>query len=222
MTISKISLVAVLSATVALSACTDPATLGAQTDPKQNTKQGAIFGGLLGAGVGALANSSNPALGAVVGGAVGAGAGALIGNNLDQQAAELRQQLANDGITVTNTGDRLIVSVPNDITFDTDSYTVRPALRSDLEKVAQNLLRYPESNVQIIGHTDSDGDAPYNQGLSERRAGAVADVIQAGGVTYNRISTLGQGENDPIASNLNEAGKAANRRVEIVVIPKST
>ncbi|TMV06818.1 OmpA family protein [Ruegeria sediminis] len=219
MKMTKFALAAGLCSAVALSACTDPGTLGVQTDPNQKTKQGALIGGLVGAGVGALANNSDPGLGALAGAAIGAAAGGAIGNQLDKQAAELRQQLANDGITITNTGDRLIVSVPNDITFDTDSYSVRPALRSDLQKVAQNLVRYPNSNVQIIGHTDSDGDAAYNQGLSERRANAVADILQAGGVSYARITTIGQGENNPVASNLTPAGKQQNRRVEIVVVP---
>ncbi|MEM7319133.1 MAG: OmpA family protein, partial [Pseudomonadota bacterium] len=168
-----------------------------------------------------IANDSNRGLGAVTGAAVGALAGGAIGSSLDKQAAELRQELANDGITITNTGDRLIVSVPNDITFATDSYAIRPGLRSDLNKVGQNLVRYPNSSVQVIGHTDSDGDATYNQGLSERRANAVADVLRSGGVGYNRIVTIGRGEEQPVASNLTAQGKAQNRRVEIVIVPRS-
>ena len=219
MTISKSFLTVGLCSALFLGACTDPGTLSVPSDPNQNTKQGALLGGLIGAGVGAIANDSDPLLGALAGGAIGAAGGGLIGNQLDKQAAELRQQLANDGITIVNAGDRLIVTVPNDITFDTDSSTVRPALRADLVKVGQNLVNYPNSNVQIIGHTDSDGNASYNFGLSERRANAVADILQANGVSYSRITTVGQGENNPIASNLTAAGKAQNRRVEIVIVP---
>ena len=219
MTISKFVLSAGLCSALVLGACTDPGKLTVQNDPNQNAKQGALLGGLIGAGVGAIANDSNPGLGALAGAAVGAAGGGLIGNQLDRQAAELRQQLANDGITIVNAGDRLIVTVPNDITFDTDSSTVRPALRSDLVRVGQNLVNYPNSNVQIIGHTDSDGEAAYNLRLSERRANAVADILQANGVSYSRITTVGQGENNPIASNLTAEGKAQNRRVEIVVVP---
>ncbi len=221
MTISKFFLTAGFCSAVALAACTDPGTLNLPADPNQNAKQGAVLGGLVGAGVGAIANNSNPLLGAVAGGAIGAAGGGLIGNQLDKQAAELRQQLANDGITIVNAGDRLIVTVPNDITFDTDSATVRPALRADLVRVGQNLVNYPNSNVQIIGHTDSDGEASYNQGLSERRANAVADVIQANGVNYSRIVTIGRGENNPVASNLTPEGKSQNRRVEIVIVPSA-
>ncbi len=221
MTISKFFLATGLCSAMTLAACTDPGTLNLPSDPNQNAKQGAVLGGLVGAGVGAIANNSNPLLGAVAGGAIGAAGGGLIGNQLDKQAAELRQQLANDGITIVNAGDRLIVTVPNDITFDTDSATVRPALRADLVRVGQNLVNYPNSNVQIIGHTDSDGEASYNQGLSERRANAVADVLQANGVNYSRIVTIGRGENNPVASNLTPEGKSQNRRVEIVIVPSA-
>lgn len=221
MTISKYVLSAGLSSALFLAACTDPGTLNLPADPNQNTKQGALLGGLVGAGVGAIANDSDPLLGALAGGAIGAAGGGLIGNQLDKQAAELRQQLANDGITVTNAGDRLIVTVPNDISFNTDSATVRPALRADLVRVGQNLTRYPNSSVQVIGHTDSDGEASYNQALSERRARSVADILQANGVSGARLSTIGLGENRPAASNLTPEGKARNRRVDIEVIPNN-
>ncbi|WP_281995406.1 OmpA family protein [Ruegeria faecimaris] len=219
MTISKLVVSSGLCSALFLAGCTDPGTLNLPSDPNQNTKQGALLGGLVGAGVGAIANDSDPLLGALAGGAIGAAGGGLIGNQLDRQAAELRQQLANDGITIVNAGDRLIVTVPNDITFDTDSSTVRPALRSDLVRVGQNLVRYPNSAVQVIGHTDSDGEASYNQALSERRARSVADVLQANGVNGARISTIGLGENRPAASNLTPEGKARNRRVDIEIIP---
>ncbi|WP_420585995.1 OmpA family protein [Ruegeria sp.] len=219
MTISKFVLSAGLCSALFLGACTDPGTLNLPSDPNQNAKQGAILGGLIGAGVGAIANDSDPLLGALAGGAIGAAGGGVVGNQLDRQAAELRQQLANDGIIITNAGDRLIVTVPNDITFDTDSSTVRPALRSDLVRVGQNLVKYPNSNVQVIGHTDSDGEASYNQALSERRARSVADILQANGVNGGRITTIGLGENRPAASNLTPEGKAQNRRVDIEIIP---
>ncbi|PCJ08476.1 MAG: hypothetical protein COB16_07270 [Rhodobacteraceae bacterium] len=223
MTILKFSTATVLVAVLGLSACTDPALLGDYNgDPKQNTKGGAAIGALIGAGIGALSNSSNKTAAVLGGAAIGAVAGGAIGATLDQQAAELRQTLANEDITVVNTGDRLIVSLPNDLTFATDSYAVSSAVQSDLQKVADSLLRYPNSSIQVIGHTDSDGDATYNQGLSVRRADAVADQIQAGGVPYNRVRTLGRGEDQPVASNLTPEGKAQNRRVEIVVIPQAS
>ena len=212
----KLTAAAALSSILVLGACTDPALLDANDD-NRNAKQGALLGGLLGAGISAVTGGDAGDI--AVATAAGAVAGGLIGNELDKQEAELRAQLANDGITITNTGDRLIVSLPQDITFDTDSFTVRPSLRSDLGKVADNLVAYPDSTVQVIGHTDNVGDATYNLGLSQRRASAVADVLQSNGVTYDRLQTIGRGEGQPIASNLTPEGRAQNRRVEIIVIP---
>ncbi|GAA6201799.1 OmpA family protein [Aquicoccus sp. SU-CL01552] len=214
----KVSTVTAISTVFLLGACTDPARIGTD-DPHQKAKQGAILGGMLGAGIGAVSGSSNKGAAALAGGALGAIVGGTIGDSLDQQEAELREQLSSDGITITNTGDRLIVSLPNDITFATDSFEVRPGLRADVSRVAAHLNRYPDMTVQVVGHTDSDGEAAYNIGLSKRRANAVADILQAGGVSYSRIVTIGRGEEEPIASNLTAEGKARNRRVEIVMIP---
>lgn len=197
--------------------CTDPAQLG-DTDPNQKTKQGALLGGILGAGLGALV-SSDKGKGAVIGGVAGAAAGAVAGSILDRQEAELRRDLESDRIGITNTGDRLIVTMPQDILFAIDSSTVNPPLRADLLTVAQSLRKYPDSRVQVLGHTDNTGSAAYNQGLSERRANAVADVLTEGGVSFRRVQTIGRGEDQPIASNLTEAGRAQNRRVEIVILP---
>jgi outer membrane protein OmpA-like peptidoglycan-associated protein len=208
-----------LSSVVVLGACTNPSTLNPD-DPNRNTVNGAIAGSLVGAGLAALTGGKGGQV--VAGAAAGALVGGLIGQNLDKQAAELRAQMTSDGITITNTGDKLIVTLPQDITFGTDSYTVRASLRSDLGKLADNLLKYPDSTVQVIGHTDNVGDATYNIGLSQRRAGAVADILQADGVTYDRISTSGRGEVQPVASNLTPEGRAQNRRVEIVVTPRQS
>ena len=199
-------------------ACTDPAQVSG-TDPNQRTKEGAALGGVLGAGLGALV-SDNKVKGAVIGGVIGAAGGAVVGSSLDRQAAELRQQLDND-VQITNTGDRLILTMPQDILFDVDSTTIYPGLRGDLLTVAQSLNDYPNTTVQVVGHTDSDGDAGYNQRLSERRANAVADVLLEGGVRFSRVRTFGRGENQPVASNLTEAGKRQNRRVEIVILPNA-
>jgi len=103
--------------------------------------------------------------------------------------------------------------------FDVDSAYVAPGLRSDLAALAQNLNEYPNSTIRIVGHTHNSGDALYNQNLSERRAEAVASVLRSNGVTDGRIRTYGAGEDQPIASNLNAAGRAQNRRVEVVILP---
>ncbi len=218
MNMLKTPAVALTCAALVLGACTDPAQLGTG-DAGKNTRQGALFGGLLGAGLGALSGAGNKTTAVLGGATAGAIIGGAIGAGLDRQEAELRQQLATRGITVTNTGESLVVTLPQDITFDKDSFTVRAALRPDLNRLAQHLLKYPDSTVQVIGHTDSDGDATYNMGLSLRRANAVADLLQSYGVPYDRLVTIGRGEEQPVATNLTEEGKAKNRRVEIVVIP---
>ncbi|UOA28532.1 OmpA family protein [Pseudosulfitobacter sp. DSM 107133] len=222
MTFSKISIAAVLMGSMALTACTAPGQLGGNpNDPKRNTKSGALAGAAAGALLGAAVSDDGDRgdgalIGAVLGGAVGAG----VGYSLDKQEAELRQSLDNN-VQITNTGDRLIVTLPQDILFATDSFAVRQGLRDDLASVAASLQRYPGSTVQVVGHTDSDGDAAYNQQLSERRANAVADVLMQNGVPYSRIQAFGRGESQPVATNLNAAGKAQNRRVEIVILPNA-
>ena len=210
-----------VGAIAALSACTDPASLGTvgpsgePINQKRNT--GAAIGAASGAVIGAIAGDTGTAVaGAVVGGLIGG----AIGYDLDQQEAELRRELAS-GVTITNTGDRLIVSFPEAILFAVNSLTVRPGLNNDMAALARSLERYPASTVQIIGHTDSDGDAAFNQQLSERRANAVADVLLNQGVPFNRIQTFGRGESQPIATNATAAGKQQNRRVEIVILPNA-
>lgn len=206
----------------ALTACTDPASVDG-TDPNRQTKQGALLGGAVGAAVGIITGDDpkerrqNAIKGAIIGG----GAGAIIGNQLDKQEADLRRDLNNNDVSITNTGDRLIVSMPNNILFATDSDTLRSDLQRDLRTVASNLQAYPNSTIQVIGHTDNEGDAGYNQGLSERRAQSVAGILISSGVSSGRIQTYGRGEDQPIASNLTPEGRAQNRRVEIVILPNA-
>ncbi len=215
----KTPIILAMCSAFALGACTDPAALGGNGNvSNQKTKQGALVGVAAGALLGALVGNRDDVLkGAVLGGAVGAG----IGYSLDKQEADLRRDLGNKNVTVQNTGDRLIVTLPQDILFGTDSFAVRTDLRSDLNAVAGNLQAYPNSTIQIVGHTDSDGDAAYNQQLSERRANSVADVLLDAGIPFSRIQTFGRGESQPVASNLDPAGKARNRRVEIVILPNA-
>lgn len=214
MTQTKTPFALAIIGTLSLAACTDPAQIGG---PQNNTQSGA----LIGAGVGAVAGQiiGGDTTATLLGAAVGAGVGAAAGYNLDQQEAELRRDLGNDAVQITNTGDSLVVTMPQDLLFATDSAAVRPDLQQDLFTVAGSLQQYPQSNIQVIGHTDSDGDADYNQRLSERRANGVSSVLINAGVPAARIQPIGRGENQPVASNLDAAGKAQNRRVEIVIVP---
>jgi|TARA_R110002049_G_scaffold117332_3_gene270686 outer membrane protein OmpA-like peptidoglycan-associated protein len=219
---SKMTLAAALVGVMTLGACTETGQMGAAPgDPNQKTKNGALIGAGVGALAGALSkgdgNRGDAALkGALIGGAIGAG----VGYSLDQQEAELRRAM-DSRVVITNTGDRLIVTLPQDILFATNSTTVAPALRGDLAALANNVNIYKNSTLQVVGHTDSDGEAAYNQQLSEGRARAVGNILISNGVPSQRVQTYGRGESQPIASNLSAAGKAQNRRVEIVILPNA-
>jgi outer membrane protein OmpA-like peptidoglycan-associated protein len=213
----KTPLILAAVGTLMLTACVDPNAY--PDDPNARQRSGAIIGGLTGALAGvAVSGDGDELKGAIVGGALGAGTGALIGADLDRQAAELRGSL-NSNISVTNTGEYLIVNMPQDLLFAVDSASVRPDLRSDLNTVASSLLRYPNSRIEVIGHTDNTGSAAYNQDLSQRRAVAVASVLRESGVPGARVAAFGRGEDQPIASNLTPDGRAKNRRVEIIIRP---
>ncbi|MBT8455875.1 MAG: OmpA family protein [Rhodobacteraceae bacterium] len=202
---------------VALAGCTDPRFQpGGELE---RTRQGALTGALIGGLIGGIEESGNDRVrGAAVGAAIGAAGGAVVGNILDKQAQELNRDLGNN-IDVINTGDELIVRMPQDILFAFDSDRVRPDLRADLFTLADSLQRYPDTTVQIIGHTDNVGSASYNQNLSERRASSVGSVLVNAGVPGSRLRIFGAGEDQPIASNLTEEGRAQNRRVDIVIRP---
>lgn len=210
-----------LAGAMTLSACTET---NVQTgDPKTRTKEGAALGALTGAVAGALIGDDSKSRnnGAIIGALAGATAGSLIGSSLDRQAADLQSSFDNSQIRVVNTGSQLIVTMPEGILFATDSATVSPNLQGDLRVLASSLNDYPDTTVQVIGHTDNTGSASYNQALSTRRAASVAAVLQSAGVSSGRMVTIGRGEEQPIASNLSPEGRAQNRRVEIVITPNT-
>ena len=215
----KIPALAMTAGLFALSACTSVNT--PTGDPRTRTNEGIALGAASGVMLGLLGGKTvkerrNAAL---VGGVLGGAIGATVGANLDKQAAELQASLGDGRIQVINKGDYLIVRMPQDILFAVDSTQVNGALRRDLAAVANNLNRYPSSTVEVVGHTDKDGTAAYNLDLSSRRALAVADILIANGVSPQRIRAIGMGEDQPIATNMTAAGKALNRRVEILIRP---
>ena len=172
---------------------------------------GAVAGILLG-------DSTEDVLRGAVAGAVVGGA---IGYSLDRQEEELRRSLENDSVMIKNTGSELVLTLPESITFETDSTHVRQDLHRDLATLAGNLLRYPQSDIEVIGHTDDVGNSEYNQDLSVRRALSVSAVLMENGVRSGRIIASGRGESMPVASNFTESGRALNRRVEIVIRPEA-
>lgn len=217
MTFNKVSLAVAAAAFTFVAACDEAAP-----NQNENLRQGALIGALGGAAVGAILNSDESVRernqAAIIGAALGATGGAVIGSNLDKQAEELRRQLRSD-VGVSNNGSNLVVVLSQDLLFATNSTTVSGTSQNELRTVANSLNRYPNTTVNVIGHTDNVGDANFNQGLSERRAQAVASILINGGVTPSRIRSIGAGENQPIASNLNASGRQMNRRVEIVITP---
>ncbi len=183
------------------------------------TRTGAITGGVVGAVIGAARNDDNRAQGAIIGGAAGAAVGGGIGALLDRQARDLRSSLSNDDIRIQNTGSELVVTMPEGILFDVDSASIRPGLQSDLRALALNLQQYPDTTVNVIGHTDNTGSADYNQDLSTRRAQSVSGVLLREGVPSWRVRSFGRGESQPVATNLTPDGRQLNRRVEVIIRP---
>ncbi len=225
---SRLSLLAAGASMVALGACTTPmgttggtAAVGTPTGGMSRAQQGAIAGAATGAILGAVRDSdgNNKARDAARGAIVGGLAGAAVGATLDAQQRALQSQIATPGVQVVNTGTTLNVVLPEGVLFATDSAAVSGPAQSDLLAVAQNLRQYPNSTVQVIGHTDSTGEAAYNLQLSQRRAQSVANILIAGGVQSQRIAAGGQGESQPVASNDTPAGRSQNRRVEIIIRP---
>ena len=206
---------------LALSGCIDATEFDPNAPDQNRTQQGALAGAAVGAITGLATGGDEKTKNAIVGAAIGAGAGALIGQRLDQQEADLRASLGNDQVRIQNTGSELIVTMPQDILFAIDSADLRPDLRRDLGALASNLQAYPDTTVDIVGHTDNTGDAGYNQALSQRRANSVSDALIANGVSSARIRAFGRGEAEPVSDNLTPEGRAQNRRVDIIIRPNA-
>lgn len=158
--------------------------------------------------------------GAVVGGAIGAASGstakgAIIGDQMDRRARELEQNIP--GAKVERVGEGILVTFDSGILFGFDSTAIQPAGRENLRTLAGNLDKYPDTDLLIVGHTDSVGSDAYNQRLSERRASAASAYLASQGVASGRLSTVGRGETEPVQSNDTEAGRQQNRRVEVAI-----
>ena len=206
-----------LTALLPLSACvTDPET-GKRTISKAAI--GGVGGALGGYLLGDLIGGRRDRTEKIVGAGIGAVAGAGVGYYMDEQEKKLRQQTAGTGVNVIRDGDNLVLDMPSEITFGVDSANIDPGFRNTLDQVSLTLKQYEKTYVDVMGHTDSTGSDAYNQALSERRASAVADYLSLRGVQSARLATRGYGESQPKASNLDAAGRSANRRVEIRLVP---
>ena len=213
----RLTIVAALGAMLATSACvTDPETGQRRLS---NTAIGGIGGALGGYLLGDLVGGRHDRTEKIIGAGLGGIAGAGIGAYMDKQERDLRARTAGTDVRVTRQGDNLLLNMPSNVTFAYDSATVQPQFQATLDQVAQVLSQYNETYIDVYGHTDSTGSDAYNQQLSERRADSVARYLESRGVQSARIGTRGFGETQPIAPNDTEDGRAANRRVEIRIVP---
>ncbi|NQY02900.1 MAG: OmpA family protein [Halieaceae bacterium] len=208
-------LIITLASAALISACTTNPYTG-----EQQASKAAIYGasaaavcGLVGA-IDSGKHARNAALGC---GIVGAGVGAY----MDVQEAKLREQLQGTGVSVVREGDNIRLVMPGNITFQTDSYNLRSDFYPVLNSVGEVLAKYGDTTIRVSGHTDNTGSRQYNQTLSERRAGSVADYLVTREVVRSRLLVQGQSFDQPIADNGTAAGRAQNRRVELYVLPNA-
>ena len=209
----KVLAIGVLSV-LALVSCT---TAADGTKKVSKTGIGAGIGAAAGAAIGQAIGKDTK--GTLIGTAGGAAVGAAIGNIFDRQEKELKDKLQGTGVDVKRTGEGEIkLTAPENITFDTNSYVVKPQFRKTLDSVATVLKTYPDSTIIVSGHTDTTGTDAINNPLSLNRASSVASYLESQGISTSRITSRGYGSKQPVASNATLAGRAQNRRVVIAII----
>lgn len=199
--------VALLTSTIAFTGC------ASLSRTQKGAGIGTVAGGTAGAVIGRA--SGNTAMGAVIGAAVGGVTGAVIGNKMDKQAKEIENEVP--GANVERVGEGIVIEFKSNILFGFDNYALTSEAKSNLSKLISILIKYPDTDIAILGHTDNSGSVNYNQRLSERRAQAVANYLISQDVARNRLTTIGFGESQPKYSNTTEAGLAQNRRVEFAI-----
>lgn len=217
----NIVLTSFVGASLFLSGCQLP---NPYTGEEQNAKatNGAMIGALAGAAIGvASASKKDRAKGALIGAASGAAVGTGIGYYMDVQESKLRAQLKSSGVSVTRSGNNIILNMPNDVTFGVDETVLSSRAQNVLSSVALVAKEYDDTRLHITGYTDSTGSDSYNLRLSQVRANEVGQYLMQQKVAANRVSSTGRGEASPIANNGTPEGRSQNRRVEIVLSPIS-
>jgi outer membrane protein OmpA-like peptidoglycan-associated protein len=181
------------------------------------SQKGAVIGGASGGVVGGVVGRSigNTAMGAIIGATVGGVGGAIIGRQMDNQAEEIAKEMGD--ADVIRQGEAIVIKFKEKVLFAYDRSDLSADAKTSLDKLKTTLLKYPETNITVIGHTDSKGTAKYNQTLSEDRANSVTSYMSKNAIDNNRLTAIGKGETDPIATNDTEEGSASNRRVEFVI-----
>ena len=207
---ASVLLVAILFAGMSMTGCQTVRDMS-------RTEKGAAAGAGAGAVIGGVVGKKygDTAKGAIIGAAVGGVAGAVIGRQMDKQARELEQEL--EGAEVDRVGEGIAIKFDSGILFDFNSADLRPAARDNLVELAQSLKEYPNTDAMIVGHTDAVGSDDYNLGLSQRRAESAVQYLVSQGISRSRLTTIGKGEREPVASNDTDYGRQQNRRVEVAI-----
>lgn len=183
-----------------------------------SSQKGAGIGVAAGAALGALiGGKDNRVAGALIGAAVGGGAGAIIGHKMDEQAKEIETTIPGAEVVRSEEGIQLVLDENADVRFEFNSSDLTSAAQENLGKLVEIFNKYPDTNIVIAGHTDSDGSETYNQTLSEKRAASVLGFLTSNGITSSRMTSVGMGETQPRATNETKEGKAQNRRVEFAI-----
>lgn len=207
-------------------------TWNGMTQTGQGATAGGAAGAAVGAGIGALIGGGKGTwIGALVGSALGAGTGALVGNQMQKQKDQLEKELASvkelaskrdttyviQTVKDSNDLEAIKLVLGNSVLFNTGSYSLSAAAQAALSKVAYNLKQFPNTDVTVVGYTDNTGSEAVNDKLSQERADAVMDYLIQAGISKTRLKAIGEGWNNPIASNNTAAGRAQNRRVELYI-----
>ena len=193
-------------------------------DNANNKQKGAVIGAAGGAVLGAIIGNNvgkggNGELGAVIGGVVGGTAGVLIGNKMDKQAQKIEEEIP--GAQVERVDDGIVITFDENsgVYFDTEKYNINQASRTTLDKLAGVFMEFPDTNILVVGHTDSAGSDEYNMTLSKNRANAVTNYLSSKGLSYGRFTTNWFGETQPMHDNSTAEGRAKNRRVNVAILP---
>ena len=203
----KMSLIMIISSILIISGCAS----------WNKTQKGAVVGTAAGGAMGAVIGkaSGNTALGAIIGAAVGGAAGAVIGNQMDKQAEEIEKTVPD--AKVERVGEGIVVEFSSNVLFGFDKSNLSDEAKTNLDKLVAVLNKYPDTNIEVQGHTDSKGSKSYNQSLSERRANAVSGYLTGKSIKANRLSIKGFGETVPKYENDTDTGRTQNRRVEFLI-----
>ncbi|MFI1772762.1 OmpA family protein [Thalassobellus citreus] len=189
-----------------------------------NKQKGAVIGATGGAILGAilgnnLGKGGNGELGAVIGGVIGGGAGVLIGNKMDKQAQEIENEIPGAQVERVDNGIVVTFDESSGVYFDTNKSNINTASQATLNKLIGVFKEYPDTNILVVGHTDSQGTAEYNMTLSEKRATSVTNYLSGNGIAQMRLTTKWFGETQPLHDNATAEGRAKNRRVNIAILP---